>query len=189
MKHLSTLLVLFLLSTTCILHAQDNPEPSMKANRFALGIQMSSFGKDFGWGLNFTSPYFAKKRIAVRLSAQYHYYEHLDSTFTETLWSPYAAFKLGMVSTSNVLLDFLRLYSHTGALIVVPNAIFSDVPVAFGAYSKLGIEIMFSSNQKAWGSYFVEGGWIGVFSKATKLPGQPIYGNGFLASTGVRFYF
>ena len=77
---------------------------------------------------------------------------------------------------------------RVGVVLAIP-AVFSDVPVAFGAYSKLGIEIMFSSNQKAWGSYFVEGGWIGVFSKATKLPGQPIYGNGFLASTGVRFYF
>jgi hypothetical protein len=190
MKNASLYLLLFIFifsSNKAFSQAKDSLND--KANHFSMGLQISSFGSDFGWGLNFTSPYFAKKRLAVRLSTQFHYYEHLDSNGTETVWSPYPAFKLGLVSTSNVLLDFLRLYSHTGVLIVVPNALFSDVPVAFGAYSKLGAEIMFSSNGKSWGSYFFEGGWIGLFTKANLLPGKPVYANGFVASTGVRFYF
>ncbi len=184
-----TLLTLAFLFCNNNSFAQLKDSLSNKSNRFSVGIQISSFGGDFGWGVHFTSPYFAKKRLAIRLSAQYHYYEHLDSNATETLWTPYPAFKLGFVSTSKVLINFLRLYSHTGALIVVPNTVFSDIPIAFGAYTKLGAEALFSSNGKAWGSYFFEGGWIGLFSKANRLPGNPVYSNGFLAATGVRFYF
>ena len=188
MRYFLFLPLFFLNLNTNVLKAQDTLSPQNKSSHIALGIQMSSFGQDFGWGLHLTSPYFAKERLAVRLSAQYQYYEHVD-TSKNTVWSPYWAFDLGLVSASAVLLDFLRLYSHTGAIVALPNAQFSSKVVAFGAFSKLGIELMFSSNQKAWGSYFIEGGWVGIFSAADKLPNAPIYGNGFLASTGVRFYF
>ncbi len=187
MKH-ATFLIFFILNSL-YLYAQEEKKPQDKASNFSMGIQMSSFGKDFGWGLHFTSPYFLKERLAVRLSAQYQYYDHLDTSVQESVWSPYWVFKLGFVSVSNTWKDVIRLYSHTGAVVALPNAKFSDQPVAFGAYTKLGLELMFNSSKQAWGSYFIEGGWIGIFSKATLLPGKPIYGNGFLASMGVRFYF
>ena len=133
--------------------------------------------------------FFAKERVAVRLSAQYQYYEHLDTSKMSNTWSPYWAFDVGFVSASATLLDFIRLYSHNGAVFVLPNPAFSEKSIAFGAFSKLGIELMFNAQKKAWGSYFIEGGWIGIFSVADRLPNNPIYGNGFLVSTGVRWYF
>jgi hypothetical protein len=37
-------------------------------------------------------------------------------------------------------------------------------------------------------SYFIELGGIGVGANADKVPGKPIYSNGFLISVGVRGY-
>ena len=187
MRLLQTLFILLLFFSISL--AQNETEPNEKKSNISLGLQMSSFGGDFGWGIHLTSPYFAKERLAVRVSAQYHYYEHIDTATSNNTWSPYWVFDLGFVSASTTIKDFIRLYSHNGAVFALPNQNFSDKPIAFGAFSKLGIELMFNAEKKAWGSYYIEGGWIGIFSVADKLPTKPIYGNGFVVSTGVRWYF
>ena len=183
------ILILFCLGLSFSTFGQEDINPFDKSENISLGIQINSLGSDFGWGLHLTSPFFAKKKLAVQLSANAQYYEHVDTAMQSTVWSPYWVFQLGLIAASTTIKDFLRLYSHTGGVVALPNKVFSDKVVDFGVYTKLGVEFLFNANKKALGSYFLEGGWIGIFSKANLLPNSPIYGNGFMASTGVRFYF
>src|SRR5690606_28650161 len=63
-------------------------QPPALQHSAALGLQINQYQQDFGFGLNFTSPYFANERIALRLRGNLMYNQHvLDG---ETQWTPYA---------------------------------------------------------------------------------------------------
>ena len=53
-----------------------------------------------------------------------------------------------------------------------------------GGYGLLGFE--FYPHRK--GCYFIELGGVGTGATADKIPSSPIYSNGFLISTGIRFH-
>ena len=49
-----------LLNITFTSNAQETNEPNEKKSNISLGLQMSSFGGDFGWGLHLTTPFLLK---------------------------------------------------------------------------------------------------------------------------------
>ena len=80
-KNVIQLLILVFCINT--MSAQETP-----INRgLGLGFQLSQYQRDFGVGLNFTSPYFAKEKIAVRLKGNLMFNENVQNSITK--WTPY----------------------------------------------------------------------------------------------------
>ncbi|MBL7963759.1 MAG: sterol desaturase family protein [Flavobacteriales bacterium] len=160
-------------------HAQDGLR-----NGFGIGGQVGQHQKDFGIGLNLTSPYFAHKRTAVRLRGNVLWNEHLNSA-SETTWSSYTNLSLGFVQKVGELGNFMRVYGEGGAIYLFPSKEFSSRSVEFGGYGLFGFEFFFDERM----NYFIEAGGVGTGARADEIPTKPIYSNGFLINVGVRFQF
>ncbi len=156
--------------------AQENP-----LNKgIGLGFQLNQYQKDFGFGLNLNSPYFAHDRIALRMRGNLMYYEHLQDG--EITWTPYQNVSLGLVGVGGYVADYLKLYGEGGLLALLPSSKFSTESFALGGYGLFGFEFYM---QKSF-NYFIEIGSAGTGARADKLPGKPIYSNGLTVSTGFR---
>ena len=152
------------------------------SNKFGLGFQLNQYQKDFGMGINFTSPYFVYDRIAVRARANLMFNEHLQDM--EITWTPYANVSLGVIGTSGYIGDFMRLYGEGGVILILPSSTFSDGDPVLGGYGHFGFEFYMSPVT----NYFIELGGIGTGAVADKVAGNPIYSNGFSISVGFRFH-
>lgn len=148
------------------------------------GFQLSQYQRDFGIGLQTTSPYFAGDKIAVRLRANLMFTEYLDGTFLDyqVTWSPYTNVSLGVIGKAADIGDHMRLYGEGGVIAIMPNSDFSDEDVVLGGYGLFGFEFFFMPA----GNYFIEIGGMGTGARAETTPGQPIYSNGLTISTGLR---
>jgi len=152
-------------------------------NEFGLGFQLNQYQKDFGLGINLTSPYFAHNRIAVRIRGNYMFYEHVKGN--ETTWTPYSNVSLGLIGVGGKAGDFIRLYGEGGIIFLFPADKFSKEDFVFGGYGLFGFEFYISKKV----NYFIEIGGIGSGAKADLIMNQPIYSNGLLISAGVRMQF
>jgi hypothetical protein len=159
------------------LHAQ---EKSINTGT-AFGIQLNQYQKDFGIGVNVTSPYFIHERIALRLRANLMYNEH-EKDGTTTTWSPYSNVSLGLIGVSGKVGEHIKLYGEGGFIMLFPSSDFSSDQSAAGAYGLFGFEFYMNSGH----NYFIEIGGVGQGSTADKIPMKPIYSNGLLISTGFR---
>src|SRR5690606_18721019 len=112
----STFTFLFLLFTA---GAQETP----LNNGVGFGLQLNQYQRDFGAGLNITSPYFANNRLAVRLRGNVLFHEHLKSE--ETTWTPYSHASLGVIGVVGYVGD-IRLYSEGGVVGLFPSDAFSS---------------------------------------------------------------
>jgi len=157
-------------------------------NHFEIGGQVNSFQNDYGLGINITSPYFYRGATAVRLSANYMWFQHNDLNSGNITWTPYYSFQFGIVGGAAVIANFLRLYGESGLVLLLPNSEFSTNSTELGGYGVFGFEFFMSQDPQSFISYFIELGGMGIGAKADKLPGKPIYSNGFCASVGCRFY-
>ena len=145
------------------------------------GFQLNQYQKDFGAGLNITSPYMADGKFAVRLRGNVMFHEHLKDA--ETTWTPYSHGSLGFVSVVGYVGN-VRLYSEGGVIALFPSNEFSSESTNFGGYGLFGFEFFFNNK----GNYFIEIGGVGTGAKADKLPTQPIFSNGLVIGTGFRFH-
>lgn len=167
-----------LLAASLSLKAQT---PSINTG-MGFGMNLVQYQKDFGMGINLTSPLFANKGMGVRLRGNMMYHEHvMDST---TTWSPYGNLSLGMVGIAGHISDRIRLYGEGGVIAVFPSSNFSSQSLNIGGYGTFGFEFFFYHA----GNYFIELGGVGTGAKADKIATKPIYSNGFSISTGFRFY-
>jgi len=171
-----------LIMILCIMGISTAQEKKISSD-FGVGIQVSQYQRDFGIGLNMTSPYFANSRIAVRLRGNFMYYEHVKNE--ETTWSPYSNASLGLVVASGTAGDFIRLYGEGGIIVLFPSSEFSSDDFAFGGYGLFGFEFYMTNRH----NYFIEIGGVGTGATADKIPTKPIYSNGLLISTGFRMQF
>ena len=170
----STLAFFFLLFTT---GAQERP----LNNGVGFGVQLGQYQRDFGAGLNVTSPYFANERVGLRLRGNVLFHEHPKGD--ETIWSGYSNAALGVIGVVGYVGN-IRLYSEGGVIGLFPSDTFSSESSHFGGYGLFGFEFFFNSG----GNYFIEIGGVGTGAKADKLAGKPIFSNGLLIGTGFRFH-
>jgi hypothetical protein len=150
------------------------------SHKFGIGFQLNQFQKDFGLGINVTSPYFAGKHVAIRLRANYMYFEHINDA--KTIWSPYTNISLGVIGVAGTICDFIQLYGEGGFIGLLPSDKFSSENFVLGGYGIFGFEFYLQKNF----NYFIELGGIGTGATADKLINKPTYSNGFMISTGLR---
>lgn len=168
---------------TILLALQIQAQEGLNKN-FGIGGQVGQHQKDFGIGLNLTSPYFANNKTAIRLKGNLVWNEHLNSS-SETTWSSYSNFSLGFVQVVGEINNFLRIYGESGAIFLLPSNKFSSKSIQFGGYGLFGFEFFFDKHL----NYFFEAGGVGTGARADKIAGKPIYSNGFLINVGIRTQF
>lgn len=148
-----------------------------------VGIQLSQYQRDFGVGLNVTSPYVANDKVAVRLRGNVMYNEHVQGD--ETTWTPYANASLGVIGASRIIENLARLYGEGGVVGVFPSDEFSSEDFVLGGYGLFGFEFFMSDSN----NFFIEIGGVGTGATADRVVQEPIYSNGLLISTGFRMHF
>lgn len=158
--------------------------PKPKLNKFSMGFQLNLFQKDFGTGLQFTSPYIVQ-RIAFRLRGNIQWLDYQPIGQTNTIWSPYGNVCLSIVVRQFVIPEKLSVYSEGGGILLINNSAFSSNAVGGGGFGLFGFEF----NPTPRFGYHVELGGVGTGANADRGQGNPIYSNGFLVMTGMRFYF
>jgi len=161
------------------LHAQD--EDRAINNGFGFGMQLSQIQKDFGIGLNLTSPTFANNRIAVRLRGNFMFNENIQDL--ETTWTSYSHLSLGLVGISGYIGNQIRLYGEGGVIGLFPSEEFSAEDLVLGGYGLFGFEFFMQKNF----NYFIEIGGVGSGASADRIAFDPIYSNGLSISVGFRF--
>ena len=168
------------LFTFCFVNAQEKS----LSKKIGLGFHLSQNQKDFGLGLNVTSPYFAQKKIAVRLRGNVVWNEHLNIHNTTT-WTPYSNVFLGVLGVAGEIGGFLRLYGEGGTVCLFPSRTFSSEDYKLGGYGIFGFEFFLDNRS----NYFIEIGGIGTGAVADKVSSKPIYSNGLLLNVGFRHQF
>jgi len=149
-------------------------------NGLGFGFQLVEYQRDFGFGLNVTSPYFFKNQVAVRLRSNAMYLEHVKDG--ETDWTPYTNLTFGVIGVGGYVAESIRLYGEGGVICLLPSSKFSGKSTAFGGYGLFGFEFFMEKNI----NYFIEIGSVGTGATADRLPFKPIYSNGLAVSTGFR---
>ncbi len=177
----SAVLILVLIGFSSIVKAQS--EESFSTN-LGMGFHLIQNQQDFGIGLNLTSPYFVNEKIALRIKGNLLWNQHLDNN-SNTTWSPYSSFSLGLIGVGGKIGDFIRLYGEGGIMVLLPSSEFSSKNSEFGGYGLFGFEFFMNSQS----NYFIEIGGIGTGAIADKISGKPIYSNGLLISAGYRYVF
>lgn len=165
--------------------AQESPESSSPfPTGFGIGGHLSQIQRDFGLGLNITSPTFFNDRAAVRVRGGIAYLEHVDGN-GEITWTQYSSFQAGLIGFSGSIAGGIRCYGEGGLIMILPNETFSSESSVLGGYGLFGFEFFLSQGL----SYFIELGGAGTGANADKVAGNPIYSNGFIIGTGVRYTF
>ena len=185
LKRVAFCIALLLIFTgSSVVFAEDSV--GSKYSHLSLGFNLNNFHHDFGFGVNLTTPYFLNNRVAVRFSANSSYFEGIPINKTEYDWMPYTIYKLGIIGTSAMINDLIRLYGEGGVIFIIPNSCFSEKN-GLGGYGHFGFE--FSVDSCSPVCYFIELGSVGTSARAEKILNKPIYANGFATSVGLRYHF
>jgi hypothetical protein len=155
---------------------------SEKTNALAVGFNLHQYQRDFGLGLNFTSPY-SSGGLAGRFEANLQWLEHYPTSADSPTWSSYFNIKAGFVSRNFVVDDKLAVYGEGGVIVLFPSSTFSSHSTQFGGYGVFGFEF----RPTHFVGQYLELGGLGTGAKADKSSGKPVYSNGFMISTGIRF--
>lgn len=150
---------------------------------FGIGYQLVQYQQDFGFGINAVSPYFANKRIGIRLKTNLMYNQNVIDGLSD--WTPYGNVSLGVIGVAGKVSERIRLYGEGGFIALLPANEFSSTNFEFGGYGLFGFEFFFNKG----GNYFIEIGGVGIGATADKVATQPIYSNGLTISTGIRFFW
>lgn len=159
------------------LQAQD----TKLKNNIAIGYQVNQYQNDFGFGLNLTSPYFSKDRLAIRLRG--NYMTNNNVYISKSRSSTYTNFSVGVVGVGGMIGERMRLYGEGGILIINASKEISTVKTPIGAYGIFGYEFFLSNKL----NYFIELGGTSINAKADKTMYSPTYSNGFLTVAGLRY--
>ena len=178
------ILIVAIITTAGIAHADEAPPKHSHADNFSIGFEYSDSAGDFGLGLQLTSPTFAEV-LAIRLGGGVAFFEEGVVDGGESIsYSPYYTARLGLMVSAGWPTENIRAYSVSGLLTVIPNSDLSTESVVLGGYGIIGFDF-FMAPDSGW-SYFIEGSALGTGASADKLVGDPIYQNGFRAAAGVR---
>lgn len=152
-------------------------------NKMEIGFNISQCQKDFGFGVQFISPYFFRKTVAIRAGASLLWLEHFHGS--ENKLTPYQNIQVGMRGRSVVVNHNISVYGEGGTFLVLPNSKFSAQSFVLGGYGLFGFE--FRIMQKF--AYFIELGGVGTGATADKTANKPVYSTGFLTNAGFKFGF
>lgn len=175
---------IFGISITMLLMTLQIQAQESLNKKFGIGGQVGQYQREFGIGLNMTTPYFANEKMAIRLKGNLIWNEHLGNN-SEITWSPYSNMSLGFVQSVGEINNFVRIYGEGGAIWLFPSSKFSSKSIQFGGYGLFGFEFFFDKHL----NYFLEAGGVGTGARADKIVGNPIYSNGFLINVGIRAQF
>lgn len=153
-------------------------------SNWGLGFHIKQNQEDFGLGVNLTSPYFAHKKVALRVRANLLFNEHIDNTNTTT-WTSYSSMSLGIIGVGGNIGESIRLYGEGGVTLLLPSSEFSSESTVLGGYGLFGFEFFIHKSS----NYFIEIGGIGTGASADKIVGNPIYSNGLMINVGYRYVF
>ena len=175
--------IVFAAAVICLLGSENVLAQENELNSgFGMGAQLVQYQRDFGVGLNFTSPLFAHNSIGIRLKGNIMYNENVVNGSSR--WMQYGNLSLGVIGIAGRVNDAIRLYGEGGMIVLFPSSQFSTETVSMGGYGLFGFEFFFSR----FGNYFIEIGGIGTGTVADKIATQPIYSNGMSLSTVFRFF-
>ena len=116
MKKIKFLLTTSFLFVSFFLYAQEK-------NSFAVGFNLNQFQNDFGLGVHILSPYFANKTVAIKLTGNYQWFQHIANG--ETTWTPYQNVQLGFRGKHSIIENKLIVYGEGGTVLLLPNSKFS----------------------------------------------------------------
>ena len=172
-KHLITSTILFgFIPIFCNAQTDSKlPNPN-KFNHFSIGFQICQYQKDFGVGLQITSPYIIK-RMAFRFRA--------NMQFSDPSWLPYTNLTLSFVNRYMVFQDKLYVYAEAGGGMIIANRSVSNDAVYGSGFGLFGVEF---HPKPPIGFYFEMGG-MGTGARTTV---GNSYSNGFILHYGMRFY-
>jgi hypothetical protein len=155
----------------------------------SLGFSIGQDADDLSIGARVLSPYLFRGILAFCGSADLLWRSGvLDAGPGSETWTPYWAFKLGVVAGTPPLPNGIRLYGFGGALLVLTDESFDADPFGVGGYGGFGFEFLIGGSERFGSSYFLELGTNGVGLRAEGMAGDPIYFNGFTAAAGYRMY-
>jgi hypothetical protein len=160
---------------------------SSSATHFSIGYGVRKFHDDFGVGLTVTSPYFAKKKVAIQLSGAGAWLEGVQENRSKATWMPYGNIGLDIIGVGAHISGCMRLYGKGGVVLIVPNSKFSSSAFTFGGAGAFGFEFI-PKAEKHLVTYYIELGGIGTGARAEKLHDKPLHSNGFLVSVGLKYY-
>ena len=154
-------------------------------NDTSVGFMLDGGNGDFSTGIGVTSPWFFGSSLALQAAAMQSWYMHgVDSATGEEDWKPYTSYKLGLMGGGTTVSGFMRMYGAGGLLYILPNRAVSEKKSVTGSYGAFGFEFLSGRSL----NYYIELGTKGIAANADKLPGKPLYGNGFSSTVGFRYY-
>lgn len=178
---LFSLITVFTLAAT----TASAESPNDRYDATSVGFVLNGGNGDFSTGIGVTSPWFLGSRLAVQAAAFQSWYMHgIDEKTGEEEWMPYTSYKLGLMGGSVTVGGFMRMYGAGGLLYILPNKKISEKKSVTGSYGAFGFEFLSGRNL----NYFIELGTNGTSAIADKLPGKPLYSNGFSNTVGFRYY-
>ena len=186
MKNIRSLLIICTLVTSLV-QAQHSESSSVDHqrnvfSRIQLGLQFGQVQNDFGIGLNLTTPHFFHQHVSVRLSGNLQWLQYISSADSETTWSSYGIYKLGINGMGGLITKSIFVYGEGGMVVVTPNKNFSGKSAINGGYGLFGVQFL---GNKGF-SYYIELGGMGTGAVAEKSLFKTIYTNGFTTSVGIR---
>lgn len=151
-------------------------------NPFSIGFKTLQIQNDFGLGVDLVSPYFLKKKMALKLGYQLQWLEHLKGN--QVTWTSYSTWQFGIKSRRPVWEQKLFVTAEGGAMFILPSDQFSTQDSDLGIYGLLGIDWITTDHL----ILFMEFGAGGSKSRANKVDQSPIYTNGFISQVGFRIH-
>ncbi len=134
---------------------------------FSAGYEIGEIGNDLTVGGRITSPFFFGGYAALRAAG--------DAAWKKTDWSSYGFFRAGLVGSSGMIQDIIRLYGEGGVSLLYNEEGYRSV--LWGGYGLFGFE--FFTGKESPLSYFIEMGTLGT--SVARL-------SGFSVRTGLTFY-
>jgi hypothetical protein len=152
----------FIFLTCALLCIQASAQkPHSQLDHFSAGFQLNQYQKDFGLGLQVTSP-FIREVLALRLAGNVQWLENIPPGDSLVTWTSYSNFRIGLIGKRYVLYEQISIYGEGGILVILPNSNFSSKETVVGGYGVFGFEF----NPVTSFGYFLELGGVGTGATA-----------------------
>jgi hypothetical protein len=152
---------------------------------WSISVSANEYGFDTGLGVDLSSPAFLNGAFCFRLKASTVWMEAYTAVYDR-----HATYQLIEVMSvyqfSHV--DRARAYLEAGIIEVFPSGKFSDVMSVQGFGARVGAELFAYSSRKLNVACFFGGGINRIKAVAEKIESRPSYADGFVFTTGLRFY-
>jgi hypothetical protein len=165
--------------------AQENSNPF---DGSSFGLTLMGLSNNEGYSeLDFISPYFWKKGMAIKVGVEGLLYNYIHKDHDKYVQSTYYTLCLGIrVRTVPTVENTVHRYAEIGGLGIFPNKDFTDKKFPIGLYLKYGFEYTIESRRKY--GFFIEANAKISNLRAEKALGSPYYANGGSLAIGCRKY-